>query len=200
MLPSESVDVDVKVTDVPVGAGSADAVNEAAGATFAATLQPAAELRSPQPSSVPVSFCATSATRRVQVPPSGLPANAASRPPAGLKVPVYGAVPAESGVDAESLKTVLTKLSPLLSTPPGRSASITLVPSGPVSSICRSPSQVWVRWEIATSTFDTVPPPATVTAELTRVALLSGIGFGSPAAEVDCSVPGLPVVTVTGTR
>src|SRR4051794_14430828 len=188
------------MTDVPVATGSAEAVNDAVGGTFDATLQPAAELRTPQPTSVPTSSDATSATRRVHVPATGLPAKAASRPPWGLKVPVYGAAPDESGVAAESLKTVFTKLSPLLVTPPGRSASTTFVPSGPISSTCRSPSHVCVIREIETSTFATVPVPATVTEEPAPVVLLSGIAFGTSVAVLACSTPGFPVAIVTGTR
>ena len=78
-----------------------------------------------------------SRTVSFQSPEAGLPSNAESGS-SGVKLPVKGAVPAEIGVTAELLNTVFTKLSPL---EPRRLNKRTVVPSGDVRSIVKSPDE-----------------------------------------------------------
>src|SRR5206468_12117015 len=107
--PSGSEAVEEKVTAWPVTGAAGDTLKPAAGGVFEETSHCAGDARSPQATMLPVSPLATSTTFSVHVPCSCLPSNALSRA-AGLKEPVYGAAPAESGAAASSSNTVLGML------------------------------------------------------------------------------------------
>jgi len=164
--------------------------------------QPALCVSVPQPLSAPVSFSRRSRTRRVQVPCRCLPSKRASWSFWGRKLPVYGGVPADMPAPASSSKTVPLRLSPLLSGPPGCSASFTVVPSGPVRSMRRSPTDVWAIPSIRTFRSFIRPGFPTWMEDVTPAAVSSGIdtagewmrgttvgGWGAPVGSIigtDC--------------
>ena len=87
----------------------------------------------------PTSLLNWSAMRSVQTPNTSWPSNADSSP-SGRNEPLNGCEPAPIAVAASSSKTVW-KLLPL---PPRLSDRTTTVPPGLCSSICRSPSKLWL--------------------------------------------------------
>ena len=101
---------------------------------------------------------------------------------------------------ASSSKTVPLKLSPPLSGPPGWSASRTVVPSGPVTSIARSPTNGWAIPAMLTFTSLMRPRSGTNTEEVTPAALSSGIATGARGrVALQLADPGAPVGSTTGT-
>src|SRR5215831_11753219 len=103
---------------------------------------------------VPTSRAPVSDTLNVQTPFTALPLKA-DRGESGLNDPANGAVPAPMAVAAESSKTVGTpeqSFAPVPKfwpAPPRLPASVTDVPSGPISVSTRSASKVWFKRTLA---------------------------------------------------
>src|SRR5262249_61947154 len=93
-------------------------------------------------------------TLNFQVPLTAFPLNA-DRGESGLNVPANGAVPEPNAVAAESSKTVGTpeqSFAPVPKfwpAPPRLPASVTDIPSGPISGNTRSAAEVWVERTLA---------------------------------------------------
>ena len=100
---------------------------------------------------------------------------------------------------ASSSKTVLEKLFPPLSGPPGCWARFTVVPSGPVTSSLRSPTQPCVMPEMLTSrSLIRSLLDGTLIVDVTPVALSSGIAIGPPPDERGIAGPAKPVGSTMG--
>src|SRR5436305_12284880 len=121
-----------KVTELPGGAGLGAMVKLATGCV----VHTAGLMSAPQAWRAPVSPSCSSLTLRCQVPVSGCPSNVLSGS-SGRYVPVNGALAAGVLCEPESLNTVFVKLLP---EPPRWLTRTTLVLSGAISSIFRSPS------------------------------------------------------------
>ena len=153
----------------------------------------------PQAPSVPVPMSTRSRTRSVQTPCCCLPSKRESWSFCGRKRPVYGAWRAMA-VAASSSKTVLTKSSPRFSGPPGWLTRLTVVPSGPVMSMRRSPTHGWSMSAMRTSRSLIRPAVGTSMVDVTPVALSSGIASRVASVVVRATGwPATPVGRVSGT-